>query len=218
MNDYMGKKSGVLDIRLPSVFEGLGAVQPGSAIKCVEAIQPGTRIQSAFRYGCHYERPSRDGAPAFVIDLYQRNAIVTGRALASADVVFPDAGELVDVEGVVFRQGSELALWVHRLTPLSLLGPGQCIFDMAVPHWIVDHSVVDRACALWATLPKQDRLFINSVFHKPRVLKGFLAAPASCNDHHAFDGGCLLHSVEAAELADFVSATKMNLDREDFIS
>ncbi len=175
---------------------------------------PGYEIKCAFRYGGHYEQSARDGSPAYVIDLYQRKALVTGRAMASAKLDFPDADELVEVEGIVIRQGDDLAIWVRKLVPLPLLCPHQCIFDMAIPHWVVDHAVVDRACALWATLPEQDRLFINSVFHKPRVLRGFLAAPGSCNDHHAFDGGCLEHSVEAAELAAHVAATKTNLDKD----
>jgi len=99
------------------------------------------------------------------------------------------------------------------MAQLELLPPYACIFDMVVPSWVVDQAVVDRACALWQSLPAGDRLFINSIFHDARVLRGFLTAPGSCNHHHAHDGGCILHSVETAEFASSIARDKPHLDR-----
>lgn len=129
MRNYMDKESDIDGNVLPLMLGSRGDLVPGR------------EVRFAFRYGCHYERPARDGSPAYVIDLYQRKAIVTGRALATAELDFPAADQLVEVEGIVIRQGDDLAIWVTKLIPLPLLCPHQCIFNMALPHWVWNRAL-----------------------------------------------------------------------------
>jgi len=180
----------------------------------IETCQTSQRVEAVFRYGAHYESSSRYGDPAFQIDLYQRNAMVTGFALEHVVEQFPPIDSLVCVEGVVIRVDTTVQLWVQSLASIAVLGPEHCVFNLALPHWVVDKTVVDRACALWATLPDEDRRFVNEVFIDPVILRGFLSAPGSCNHHHAHDGGCIEHSVETAEIASAMAAQSPELDRD----
>lgn len=174
----------------------------------------GQRIESVFRYGAHYECTSKHGNPAWMIDLYQRNAVLTGFAEEWTIDKFPLADVLVRIEGVVIHEGEVPCIWVRSFEVLEMLPAEYCIFDTALPHWVTDKNVVDRACRLWASLPDEDRLFLNAVFLEPRVLRGFLRAPGSCRHHHAHEGGCIEHSVESAELADVLAASAHHLDRD----
>jgi len=175
-------------------------------------------IECAFRYGCHYETSTGLRTHGFVIDLYQRNAVVTGCAKMSSEIEFPDTNQLVAVKGIIFRQEDKLAIKVHKLAPISSLGPEQCIFDLALPQWVVDKSVVDRACSLWAMLPASNRALINSIFNDPDVLYRFLTEPGSYHAHHAHKGGLLLQSIEAAEYAVNLATTMKHLDRNSLIT
>lgn len=181
-----------------------------AGLEVQESRQP---IDGIFRYGCHYEATSRTGEAAWAVDLYQRRAVVTGRALACDIPDFPAPDTLVRIEGDVIRTGDTPAIWVRCLKPVATLGPEFCIFDTALPHWIADQATVDRARDLWASLPAEDREFINSVFDEPSVLRRFLAVPGSCRHHHAHEGGCLAHSVEVAELSSAL-AMRYGLDRD----
>jgi hypothetical protein len=175
-------------------------------------------IECVFRYGCHYEMPNGHRTPGFVIDLYQRNAIVTGCAKMSYEIEFPEANQLVEVKGIISRQEAKLAIKVHKLAPIAALGPEQCIFDLALPHWIVDQRVVDRACSLWASLPANNRALINSAFNDPELLHRFLTDQGSTKANHAHAGGLLLQSVEAAEYAVSISSTMKYLDRNSLVT
>lgn len=170
-------------------------------------------INAIFRYGTHYQRTTRYGEPAWAIDLYQRRAVVTGFAVASDVSSFPAPDALVRIEGEVIRTGELPAIWVRSLESVSTLGQDVCIFDTALPHWISDQATVDRARDLWASLPAEERTFLNHVFIDPSVLRRFLAVPGSCRHHHCHEGGCLAHSVEVAELSAEL-ATRYELDRD----
>ncbi len=114
MHDYMDKESGIHGNILPLMLASQGQLVPGSEVRC------------AFRYGCHYERPARDGSLAYVIDLYQRKVVVTGRAMSTAELDFPVADELVEVEGIVIRQGDDVAIWVSFSLPWSSQSGQRC--------------------------------------------------------------------------------------------
>ena len=163
---------------------------------------------------CHYQATSKYGDPAHEIDLFQRNAIVTGFALEPVVERFPEVDSLVRVEGTIIAADKTVQLWVRTWEAIDVLSPDHCIFDLALPQWIVDRAIVDRACALWASLPVEDRRFVNAVFLDPQVLRGFLSAPGSCTHHHAHDGGCVEHSVQTAEMAESMAAQSPHLDRD----
>ncbi len=187
---------------------------PSSELSIPEANQ---FVDFTCRYGSHFDCPS-SGEKGWLIDLYHRRAMISGFALQGDIKRFPIVDALVRVRGVLIGSGESPSLWVKSLEPLDMLSSDYCIFDTALPYWISDKTVVDRACRLWGSLPDEDRLFINAVFFDPRVLRGFLMAPGSCNHHHAHDGGCIEHSVESAELAETLAASSRNLDRDLLIT
>jgi hypothetical protein len=206
-----------MEVDIMSINQALGENSLSLALPQLagsDVFQPGQTVNTLFRYECHYESSSRTGEPAWTIDLYQRKAIITGRALACDIPDFPPADTLIRIEGVIIRTGDIPMIWIRRLEPVAVLGADFCIFDTALPNWITDEHVVDRARNLWASLPAEDRQFVNAVFHESRVLHGFLAVPGSCRHHHAHDGGCIEHSVQAAELASSLAVQSLQLDRD----
>ena len=176
------------------------------------------RIEAVFRCGAHHDCSSKSGEHACMIDLYQRNVVVAGFAEELTVNDFPPVDTLVRIEGVVIYVGDVPSIWVRSFKPLNMLSAENCIFDTARPQWICDQGVVDRATRLWATLPDDDRMFLNAVFLDPRVLRGFLMVPGSCRHHHSHDGGCIEHSVESAELAETLAASSRHLDRDLLIT
>ena len=176
----------------------------------------GQRIEAVFRFGCHYPCTSKHADPAWQLDLYQRNAIVTGFILKNDLDLLPPENSLVRITATVIRAETvaDVKLWVRSLETVCVLGADQCIFDLALPHWVIAKPIVDQAATLWATLPVQDRQFINSVFIEPDILRRFLSVPASCRHHHAHEGGCVEHSVQTAEIAAAIAARSPHLDRD----
>lgn len=77
------------------------------------------------------------------------------------------------------------------------------LFWKALPvSWIIAAWVVERFLQLLMSMQTSVLLaFITKVFWQNDVLQAFLAAPASLNYHHNYQGGLLEHSVETAEIA-----------------
>ena len=178
----------------------------------------GSVVDEVFRFGCSYAQPAKDGSPAWLIDLYQRKAIVTGRALGCDVPSFPPVDSLVQIRGSVLRDGPDAFIWVRKLDVVAVPGSDVCVFDLALPQWVVDGSVIDRALQLWSSLGSDYREFVNAVFVQPRVLRGFLCAPGSVRHHHAYDGGCIEHSVELGELADVIATRNRNINRDRLVT
>ena len=201
--------------RNSAVGETISSPVTRISLNC-EALQVSQRIEAVFRFGCHYPCASKYADPAWQIDLYQRHAIVTGFILQKDVDRLPAADALVHVTATVIRAESptDVQLWVRTLEPVETLGANACIFDLAIPHWIINPAIVDQATALWATLPSEDRQFVNAVFSEPEVLRKFLSAPGSCRHHHAHEGGCIEHSVQTAEIAAAIAAESPHLDRD----
>ena len=199
----------------PSNDRSISLGLPSSVLSTLEANQ---FVDINCRYGSHFDCPSPSGEKGCLIDLYHRHSMISGFALQGDIKRFPPIDALVRVQGVLIGGGESPSLWVQSLEPLDMLSSDCCIFDTALPHWISDRTVVDRACRLWGSLQDEDRLFINAVFFDPRVLRGFLVVPGSCNHHHSHDGGCIEHSVESAELAETLAASSRHLDRDLLIT
>ena len=195
----------------PSIDESI----PIEQIPPIHAnLEVNQHIEAVCRYGAHYDAASKFGDHAWMIDLYQSRAVITGFAEEWIVEKFPAVDSLVRITGVVIRGGESPTFWIRSFEPLTMLTPDVCIFDTALPHWISDLSVIARACRLWSTLSDEDRQFLNAVFFDPRVLRGFLQAPGSCKNHHAHAGGCIEHSVESAELAETLALSSSHLDRD----
>ncbi len=77
------------------------------------------------------------------------------------------------------------------------------LFWKALPvSWIITEWIVERFLQLLMSMQSSVLLaFITKVFWQSDVLQAFLAAPASLNYHHNYQGGLLEHSVETAEIA-----------------
>jgi hypothetical protein len=178
-----------------SAAGAIGTLQPYSA-----ALPVGAAIRDVFRCGASYERAARNGEPAALLDLHDRNRIVTGAALRSDLPNLPTTDMTIRVEGILIpTTGGPNAVWVRSFESVDVLDENTCAFDKVLPGWIVDPAVVGRAVEVWWQLSPAFRVLVNAVFRRASVLERFLLVPASLDHHHRDDGGTLLHSVHVAE-------------------
>lgn len=187
----------------------------------VESVVPangGTPFQGCFRYGCHYATQSAFGDPAWTIDLYQRKALVSGKALAADVTAFPAEGSVVTVEGMLFPRRMDCLLWVRRFEPVGQLPDDICIFDLVLPQWVLDGEVIDGLTNIWRGLSTTYRAFINTVFADQRLMRGFLVAPGSVRHHDAEDGGCARHTLMVARHAEAICALNPHIHRDLLIT
>lgn len=79
--------------------------------------------------------------------------------------------------------------------------PLQCInpFEMVPPNWVGDHTLTQRACALWRHLSPPFQLLINTVFWDPGRFFRFLNGPASPFGDARGRSSNFRHAVETAE-------------------
>lgn len=160
----------------------------------------GTAVRDVFRCGAVHGILARTGEPAAKLELFDRNNAVTAAALWAEIPQLPVPGATVHVEGILIPTSSgKPAIWLKSCEPVQILDHTTCVFETVPPSWVTDHGVLDRAVALWETLPPRFRRLVNAVFRLPEVLRAFLAAPASVRHHHNYDGGCIEHSVETAQ-------------------
>lgn len=174
----------------------------------------GQQVDGFFRLGCSYARLAKDGRHAWAIDLYQRKAIVTGKALASDVPGFPKDDSIVRVKGQLAAGDAGMYLWVRELVPAIAVSPDICGLDLATPNWVINQEAVDRLSAIWNTLAAEYRELINAVLADTDVLRGFLMAPGSLRHHDAETGGCLAHTVRVATMAMAISDLSPELNRD----
>ena len=109
-----------------------------------EVLGVGQQIEGMFRFGCSYARLAKDGRHAWVMDLYQRKAIVTGKALASEIPKFPSVDSVVRVKGQILANDDGLFLWVRELSSATDVSTEICALDLVTPAWVVDQGMVMR--------------------------------------------------------------------------
>lgn len=177
-------------------------------------LQRGQTVEGYFRFGCGYARMSRDGRHAWVLDLYQRKAVLTGKALASDVPACPKVDSIVHVKGRVAGNANEQFLWIRDLSPVASVNLSICGLELATPTWVIDHSLIDDLSSIWGTLAPEYRELINAILADPLVLRGFLSAPGSLRHHDAEVGGCVAHTVRAAKMAVAISNISPELDRD----
>lgn len=182
------------------------------------AVAVGQQINGLFRFGCGYARLAKDGRHAWVMDLYQRKAILTGKALACEIPKFPQADSVVRVKGQIIGSDGGVFLWVRELTPEIGVSTDVCALDLATPSWVVDQGIVDALSDIWSTLAPPYRELINAVLSDAVVLKGFLQAPGSLRHHDAVSGGCVDHTVRAAKMALAIAELTPELNRDILVA
>ena len=178
----------------------------------------GQQVEALFRFGCSYARLAKDGRHAWVMDLYQRKAIVTGKALACEIPKFPQVDSVVRVKGQIVGGDGGIFLWVRELAPEVGVSTDICALDLATPSWVVDQGIVDALSDIWRTLAPPFRELINAVLSDTAVLKGFLKAPGSVRHHDAVSGGCLDHTVRVAKMAVAIANLTPELDRDILVT
>lgn len=178
------------------------------------AIAIGEQIEGLFRFGCSYAKLAKDGRHAWVMDLYQRKAIVTGKALACEIPKFPLVDSVVRVKGQIVGGDSGAFLWVRELSPEVGVSTDVCALALATPSWVVNQIMVDALSDIWSTLAPPYREVVNAVLSDASVLKGFLQAPGSVRHHDAVSGGCIDHTVRAAKMALAITELSPELDRD----
>jgi putative nucleotidyltransferase with HDIG domain len=182
------------------------------------AVAAGQHIDGLFRFGCGYARLAKDGRHAWVMDLYQRKAILTGKALACDIPKCPQADSVVRVKGQIIGSDGGVFLWVRELAPEIGVSTDVCALDLATPSWVVDQGMVDALSDIWSTLVPPYRELINAVLSDAVVLKGFLQAPGSVRHHDAVTGGCVDHTVRAARMALAIAELTPELDRDMLVA
>lgn len=160
----------------------------------------GRHVDAPLRLGCGYAVTTGNGEPAWMLDLYRRDAILTGHAMAEDIGQEVPQDSLVRVNGVVCDVGDRVLLQVFGIRPYDVgADPDTFVLDLAWPQWIVDQGIVDRARATWIRLSPPFRKLINATLSNDMVMRRFLKAPGSISHHHSRLGGCIEHSVETAE-------------------
>jgi putative nucleotidyltransferase with HDIG domain len=166
-----------------------------------------------FRIGGRYERVSADGRKIYLIDLYRRDAIVSGRCYRDQFEMIPAMGAAVLVTGKYRMSETGPYLRIHQLVSVSLGKDDLNPFDLIIPHWDkTNGSVVSRASDVWKSMPHPYRETLSQILEKRGLLRRYLEVPGSINGHHAFTGGCLAHSVEMAEMARHCASTWETID------
>lgn len=184
---------------------------------CV-ASNDGIDINGLFRFGCGYPRLAKDGRHAWVLDLYQRKAIVSGKALACDVPAIPDGDSVVRVKGRMIDGEAGPFIWVRELLTEPVIGTDVCALDLVTPSWVVNQDVADRLCEIWASLAPPYRELINAVMEDPAVLQGFLKAPGSIRHHDAVSGGCAEHSLKVARMAIAIADLTPTINRDMLIT
>ena len=162
----------------PNMASGEFQIIAGSAPSSIA--QGGQKqVEGLFRFGCSYARLAKDGRHAWVLDLYQRKAIITGKALACEIGHFPQVDSVVRVRGQIIESEGETFLWVRELS--SDIGISTDVFalDLATPNWVIDQAMVDTLSNIWSSLSPSYRELINAVLADVGVMRGFLHAPGS---------------------------------------
>lgn len=171
-------------------------------------------VESYFRFGCGYADISKDGRHAWILDLYQRNLIITGKALAMDVPRLPCADDIVKVSGKFIKNDDDFYIWVRDISVSHNCIANVCAIDLATPAWIFNQSAADEFSVIWHSLGCEFRELINNVLSDTYILKCFLSAPGSVKHHDSVTGGCLEHTVLVARTADAICKLNMHLNRD----
>lgn len=85
---------------------------------------------------------------------------------------------------------------------LKLVDTTACVGNLfaTVPEsWVSDRSLVERACALWDSLPEDFQELFNTIFWNAARFQRFCQGPSSTRGHHSEVNGNLRHTIEVAE-------------------
>lgn len=85
---------------------------------------------------------------------------------------------------------------------LKLVDNTACVGNLfaTVPEsWVSDRSLVERACALWDSLPEDFQELFNTIFWNAARFQKFCQGPGSIRGHHSEVNGNLRHTIEVAE-------------------
>jgi len=105
-------------------------------------------------------------------------------------------------------------LQVARLVVLERPEADLALFRTALPGWRVDRGLLDRAHALWASLPRPHRQLFNAIFWDGERFRRLCTGPSSIEGHHADHAGNLRHTVEVAEQVRALSVDRGYVDRD----
>lgn len=102
-------------------------------------------------------------------------------------------------------QGNPVSIDGHvRISRLVLLERPEPEVDLfrTIPYgWVRDRSLLQRASALWESLPRGFRHLFNALLWDGKRFQRYLMGPSSLENHHNAINGNLRHSVEVAEQA-----------------
>lgn len=108
---------------------------------------------------------------------------------------------LVRIRHALTIRSSDGALRIERLLPADQPLPSLNLFDTVLPEWVKDRTLVGRASALWAKLPRPLAHLFNSLLWESGRFHRYVTGPSSIRGHHNAWNGNFRHSVEVAELA-----------------
>jgi putative nucleotidyltransferase with HDIG domain len=195
-----------------------GTVLEASYRVLVEQVT-GSQHSDAYRLGGVFERTNSDGRQIYLLDLYRRNVIVSGRCYVEDISRIPQCGTVVKVSGCFRKDERGYYLRVHELRQVSLASTHENPFDLIIPHWDCGPpGILDRVSRVWQMLSPNYRNVISELLDKPQLLRLILQVPGSLSGHHAFTGGCLQHSVEMAELARVLADRWSTIDLDTLVT
>lgn len=87
---------------------------------------------------------------------------------------------------------------IRHLAILERPEPSANLFDLVPDDWVKDHDLVEKARALIAALPENERWLFNAIFWDADRFWRFCTGPSSMYGHHAERCGNLRHCVEVA--------------------
>ncbi len=79
-------------------------------------------------------------------------------------------------------------------------------FETVPSSWVKDRGLVERAAAVFNTVPDNLRHLLVAVLWNGTRFRQFCECPSSLGNHHAQRNGNLRHTVEVAETVNFLSA------------
>lgn len=169
----------------------------------IDELVEGETIRSVFLVAQKSARVTKSGKPFLALTLSDKSGTIDSKVWDQAEAVATrfEANDFVAVEAQVDSWKSKLQLNVRDLQKVD---DSQVAFENFVPvsRW-PRRALLEQLQTLVGEQIKSGEMqrFFDALFADEALMQRYQTAPAAMNNHHAFLGGLLEHSLSMARLA-----------------
>jgi len=126
-------------------------------------------------------------------------------------------GQVVKIQGVMTRYREKPQVRVEKIRPAR---PDEYELDFLVPSTPCDVGELTARAEKLAGSVQEPNLqkLLRMIFGNPQFKKEFTRSPGGTRWHHPYIGGLLEHTVDVAELCDFIASRHTELNRDLLIT